>query len=124
MSSPPKKYRVYRNLHTGGWSVKAGGRVVMRVDASDTLILLSPRAEVSAAGARRCLREGQRNVHAYLATTNPPIVIAGRVEAQGKSITYHPPHVSGLGWHHKEDKTPFLGASKAVLLDGKTVLVE
>lgn len=54
---------VYRNLHHGGYSVRQHGRVVAHADAlmlKDAVFVMQP------AGARRALRTGVRNVHAWI----------------------------------------------------------
>lgn len=62
---PRKPVEVYRNLHREGvwYSVRQGGRVVAHTRG----ILLSPaRFVVRQAGRERAIREGRRNVHAWV----------------------------------------------------------
>lgn len=123
-ASPSGKFRVYRNLHTGGWSVQHKGRVVMHVDPQDTLILKDPRPEILQGGANRAMREKQRNVHAFLSTTSLPVVLEGNQGVGGEAVTYYPPHISDLGWHYKSNKAPFEGARIAYLTEGRNVVVK
>jgi hypothetical protein len=59
---PEKPCRVYRNLHTGLWSVKQG---VIRFHTSE-IVLTNAKFVVSEAGRQRVLREQRKNVHAYV----------------------------------------------------------
>lgn len=63
------KVFVYRNLHTGKWSVKAlegafKGKVIAHVEAIE---ILGAELKVSEAGRQRVLREKRKNVHAGVA---------------------------------------------------------
>lgn len=57
------KYYAYRNLNTGGFSIKQKGIVCER-----TMVFVMTNAEfrVSEAGRQRAIRDQQRNVHAYV----------------------------------------------------------
>jgi hypothetical protein len=58
------KVQVYRNLHTGGYSVRdiKTGRVILH---ADEVGLSEVSFHVQPAGRRRVLKERQKNVHAY-----------------------------------------------------------
>lgn len=58
-----KRVQVYRNLHTGTWSVRQGGIVI---DHPLELMLRDCRFVVQPAGRARVLREKRKNVHAYV----------------------------------------------------------
>jgi hypothetical protein len=58
-----KAVEVYRNLHRGGYSVRQNGLVVGHTDA---VMLKDAEFVVNAAGHKRYLREGVRNVHAWV----------------------------------------------------------
>jgi hypothetical protein len=60
--NPEKPCRIYRNLHTGLWSVKQG---VVRFH-TNCIFLKAARFIVSEKGRQRVLREKQKNVHAYV----------------------------------------------------------
>lgn len=56
---------VYRNLKgkPGDWSIRQGSLVVAH---GDFLVLQDCTAHINEAGRQRAIREGQRNVHAYI----------------------------------------------------------
>lgn len=56
------KYYIYRNLRTGGFSVKYRGRVV---DRDNFFIGKNVTFKVNETGRQRVIREKQKNVHAY-----------------------------------------------------------
>jgi phosphatidate phosphatase PAH1 len=60
---PDKRVRVYFNLHTGLWSIQQGGIVVAH---ADELTLVRCTTSVSKPGRERVLREGRKNVHAFI----------------------------------------------------------
>ena len=57
-----KPVKVYRNLHSGRWSLQQGGVVVGH---ADSLTLNFIEFKVSEAGRRRVLKEKRKNVHAF-----------------------------------------------------------
>lgn len=79
------KVRVYYNLHKACWSIKAmegplKGRVVAHAAG---VALMDARTVVSQAGRERVIREGKKNVHAF---------IEGQVTAvQGLELRYSYP---------------------------------
>ena len=58
-----KTVDVYRNLHTGLWSVRQGGVVRCHIDR---LFMYGCRMVVSQNGRQRVLEEGRKNVHAVI----------------------------------------------------------
>lgn len=77
---------VYRNLHTGGLTVRYQGRVLLHTDA---VWLCDVDYVVSPAGRERVLREKRKNVHAYargeLAVPQDPYALIDAV-----AVTYNP----------------------------------
>lgn len=66
---PTKKYRLYRNLHKGCFSIqeyipKKGYRVINHI--SDGYILNNCSFRVYQSGREKVLRDKQKNVHAYV----------------------------------------------------------
>jgi len=61
------KYYLYRNLHTGGFSVKHRGRVVGR---GGTVVMQYAKFQVSERGRQRAVTSHQRNVHAFAVADN------------------------------------------------------
>ena len=85
-------FYVYRNLHTGGFSVKQGGRVVQRphVFAGGPATF-----KVNEAGRQRVIHEKRKNVHAYVVLENCPEEIAygailTMVPNTAREISYNP----------------------------------
>lgn len=60
---PTKRCQVYRNLHTGTWSVRQSGKVVAH---PTELILRDCRFHVQPAGRAKVRAEKKKNVHAYV----------------------------------------------------------
>jgi len=56
------KYYVYRNLHTGGFSVKFRGRVI---DRDNFFLGVGVTFKVNEAGRQRVIKDKKKNVHAY-----------------------------------------------------------
>jgi hypothetical protein len=63
MISVQHRVQVYKNLHTGTWSVRQGGIVI---DHPLELALRDCRFLVQPAGRAKVLREQRKNVHAYI----------------------------------------------------------
>jgi hypothetical protein len=57
------KYYIYRNLHTGGFSIKLRGKVV---DRSNSFIANDISFKINEIGRQRVIMERQKNVHAYI----------------------------------------------------------
>jgi len=59
------RYEVYKNLHNGMWSIRdAESKLV--VGHAKALELVEAELKVSEAGRQRVIREGKKNVHAYI----------------------------------------------------------
>jgi len=84
--SKPARVDVYRNLHTGLWSIRHRGRVVMH---ASRVLLRDVRFVVSEAGRQRALRTGQRNVHA-VARGVVAALEGPRPAALADRVTYNP----------------------------------
>jgi hypothetical protein len=54
---------IYRNLRTGGFSVRHKGRVIDHISHA---VALDVRFKVNPAGRERVLREGHKQVHAFV----------------------------------------------------------
>lgn len=57
------KVQVYRNLHKGLWSVRNKGRVITH---RPVIVLRNCSMRVQESERQRVIREGQRNVHAWI----------------------------------------------------------
>lgn len=83
------KYYIYRNLHTGGFSIKHKGKVIHR----DNFFLASEiEFKVNASGRARVLKEGRKNVHAYAVADSFSFAANNDIDRIDKNntITYNP----------------------------------
>lgn len=82
---------VYFNLHRATWSVMERGRVV---DHAPTLYLRDATFRVRPGGRARVLREGRKNVHAFVIGTRCPVDIrddaAALADAGWVRVSYNP----------------------------------
>lgn len=94
------RYYIYRNLHTGGFSIKHHGRVI---DRGNFLVAEGVTFKVNELGRQRVIREKRKNVHAYtvcdkykdagftVLLDNLPVItynpyVAGEFTCNGKTI--------------------------------------
>lgn len=61
------KFYVYRNLNTGGFSIKHKGLVVAR---PESFVVFHPTFQISEKGQSRARKNKKRNVHAYIVSDN------------------------------------------------------
>ena len=80
------KYYIYRNLRTGGFSVKRRGRVV---DRQKTLNAQDVTFKVNEIGRQRVIKEKQKNVHAYVVCDKYYLYSRQKVDNL-QVITYNP----------------------------------
>lgn len=110
------KAQVYMNLRTGKWSVrsKETGRVV---NHADQLVLHNARFVVREGGRQRTIKEGQKNVHAFIegdVTAKDDIdatLTLARMQGQPKA-RYNPYHYSSFV---DDNDNPVKQASKVAL---------
>lgn len=57
------KFYIYRNLHTGGFSVKLRGKVIERCNA---FTAYNVSFKVNEGGRQRVIKDKKKNVHAYV----------------------------------------------------------
>jgi hypothetical protein len=81
------KYYIYRNLRTGGFSVKYRGRVIEHLNGPT--IVMGAVFKVNELGRQRVIKEGQKNVHAYVVCDNYQTCPKYSVDKINK-ITYNP----------------------------------
>jgi hypothetical protein len=118
------RVRCYFNLHKKVWSIKAmegpqKGRVVRH---ATTVLLADAKPVVSQKGRERVLREGRKNVHAY---------VEGLLSYAGDSrlalpewsteVTYNP--YKYTTFVRKSDTKQWLGGSAWALLQDRSVAV-
>lgn len=109
------KYYIYRNLHTGGFSVKYRGIVVER--ATD-IVAENVTFKVNEIGRQRVIREKSKNVHAYVVCDKYKVVKSNVDNLQ--VITYNPYKLDTFTCN----KNPITSAKKTALSSGKCYLLE
>lgn len=78
-----KRVRVYRNLNNGSLSIKQGGHIVGH---AQEVTLMNATFIVSDSGHSRFLREGVKNVHAYV----EGYVTVSKKSFNGLRVSYNP----------------------------------
>ena len=138
------KVRVYYNLNKSVWSIKAmegtlKGRVVAHAKG---VALYDARTIVSQAGRERVLREGRKNVHAYIegslqavqdvqmryeydmgvhhVSDVEQVVSYGRC---WEAVRYNPYQVAHFYWDHDGESTEFQDLDHVVMTDTREVWV-
>jgi hypothetical protein len=107
------KFYFYRNLRTGGFSIKYKGRVVDRIKSA---IIDNVAFKVNQKGRERVINERQKNVHAYIVSHKYSIV--KNYESNDLSeheIKYNPYTDSYFKYKNNE----IIFAEKVLLSDGK-----
>lgn len=109
------KYYVYRNLHTGGFSIKYKGLVV---DRSNQFVAENVTFKVNEKGRQRVIKEKSKNVHAYVVCDNYKNAEDKSIKNL-RTITYNP-YVNDSFMCNKERiftaKSVFLKNGKCYLL--------
>lgn len=82
------KYYIYRNLHTGGFSVKFRGLVVQHI-VDVPVLVTDAKFKVNEKSRQRVIREGQKNVHAFIVCDNFCVAPDYTVDKINK-VTYNP----------------------------------
>jgi hypothetical protein len=112
------KVDVYRNLRTGGFSVRKKNKVVLRCKA---VTILNPTFIVSQKGRDRVLKRKQKNVHA---------VIRGQFDRayddliytfDGREAYYNP--YQNETFIDKVTGEPLIEAKFALMIDGKAFYI-
>lgn len=112
------KYYIYRNLRTGGFSIRRRGRVVDHLN-QHSLTAENVTFKVNEKGRQRVLREKQKNVHAYIVCD--VYKLFGREEVDGlNTIIYNPYVVSSFTC----GGMPITNARKVICRSGKCYLVK
>lgn len=118
-----KQARVYYNLHKHCWSVQVGGIVVAH---TDSVLMRGVTGKVSQAGRERVLREGKKNVHAFICGQIEDMGsgnVGDRLERgpQWQPITYNPKRYRTFVY--RDTEAPFYKAAHAYLDDFRRVFV-
>ena len=111
------KYYTYRNLHTGGFSTKHRGKVILRFNSG--CICAGARFQVSQSGNSRARNEKKRNVHAYIVSSEVPTIlpddIAEKLLKYLRKFSYKPFKDNSF----MVDSTPVTSERGCVMFDGK-----
>lgn len=88
-----KKVEIYKNLHTGMWSVRQQGLVKFH---TEYLTLENCEFVVRKAGRERVLQERRKNVHAFVRghICKPEQHWRGRIPFPGDAVSYNPYHAA------------------------------
>lgn len=81
------KYYIYWNLHKDCWSVKYRGKVIKHTEC---LTAFGVEYRVSEKGRERVLREGRKNVHAYVVADEILYYFADEGVEDFGNATYNP----------------------------------
>lgn len=110
------KYYIYRNLRTGGFSVKYKGIVI---DHSDSILATNVEFRISELGRQRVIREKRKNVHAYAAAESYRKSEKIKVDKLDK-VTYNPYLDKKFKFNGKEINT----ARKVIFKEGRCYVKE
>lgn len=121
ISKPVKntKFYIYRNLHTGGFSIRHKGLVIQR---SNYIIGNNVTFKVNELGRQRVIQEKRKNVHAFSVCESYSIMETGSlVEVDNlPAISYNPYKSSNFVCNNKT-----INAATAVLFfEGKCYLLD
>jgi len=111
------KFYLYRNLHTGGFSVKHKGLVCAR---GDIFAMHNVEFRVSAPGSSRVKKNKQRNVHAYMVADS--YKQSTRVHSVSKltRVTYNPyKHTTFV---NAKTGKPILKTAYAIAIKGRVYI--
>ncbi len=112
-------YYIYRNLHTGGFSIKHRGLVI---DRNNFFIAKKVIFKVGELGRQRVLKEKRKNVHAYTVAEN--YVSAKKKDLKSldklKIITYNPYTAN----YFSCDGSKIVSAESVLFYNGKCYLID
>jgi hypothetical protein len=110
------KFFIYRNLHTGGFSIKHKGKVIER---SNSFVAEDIVFKVNEKGRQRVIKEKKKNVHAYSVANK--YKITKRVSIKGSSLATYNPYSSP---NFISDGVEIFQAKKVAFLNGKCYIIE
>jgi len=112
------KYYIYRNLHTGGFSVRYRGRVIDRLSI---FTAQNVTFKVNESGRQRVVKDGRKNVHAFVVADRYKGLINKGCELDNLTkITYNP----YIDTQFKYRTSEIHSAEEVVFKDGKCFLVK
>lgn len=107
------KYYIYRNLHTGGFSIRHRGLVIER---ANDIVAENVTFKVNDGGRQRVIREKSKNVHAFVVCDK---YIVGKESIDNLKVVSYNPYKSGT---FKCDNMPILSARRVLLTNTKCYL--
>ena len=112
------KYYVYRNLHTGGFSIKRRGLVI---DRGNSFVAENVTFKVNMGGRKRVISEKRKNVHAYAICDKYNCCELDTKNTFDKTnvITYNPYIAASFTCNGRE----ITHAEQVLFLDGKCYLI-
>jgi len=113
------KFYLYRNLRTGGFSIKHRGLVC---DRGDIFKMHNVEFHVSGAGSKRAKDSQQRNVHAYMVAEEYEKLDGAIYHTENDliQVTYHPFRHSTFVIADTDE--PILHANYAIAIKGKVYI--
>ena len=113
------KFYLYRNLRTGGFSIKHHGLVC---DRGDIFEMHNVEFHVSDAGSTRAKKTQQRNVHAYMVAEEYRKFdsVVWHEDSELVRVTYHPMHHTTF--IIADTGEPILHADYAIAFKGKVYI--
>ena len=114
------KYYIYRNLHTGGFSIKYRGRVISR---PMQFIATNVTFKVNESGRQRVIKEKQKNVHAYATTLSEPVILKYDIRVNSNNEVSYNPYKTNY-FFNKINNQPITKVDILVGIDGKIFKTE
>jgi hypothetical protein len=112
------KYYIYRNLRTGGFSVRYRGRVVDRLHI---FTAMNVEFKVNELGRQRVIKEKQKNVHAFVVAGRYKGLINKEYELDKLvKVTYNP----YIDTQFKYRASNIYNAKEVVFKDGRCFLAK
>ena len=108
------KFYMYRNLHTGGFSIKQHGLVY---DRGDLFTMDNVEFCVSKPSSKRAKDKHQRNVHAYMVADNYKLHKKGKSIDSVSEVTYNP--FKYKQFIRAKTRKPITKAKYAIAVNGK-----
>ncbi len=118
-------FYIYRNLHTGGFSVRTGGYVIHRTNHA---LATGVNFKVNPGGRKRVLEHKSKNVHAFVVSNQCRVFDDKYLAVDSAktdwgilpSISYNP----YLADHFVCNGKPIYKADRVLFLDGKCYLID
>ncbi len=115
------KYYIYRNLRTGGFSVRYRGKVIDRLN---TFSAIGVEFKINELGRQRVIKERQKNVHAFVVADKYkakkyPALTFDEVDKLDR-ITYNPYRHTKFMCNDREINT----AKEVIFQNGRCFLIK